>query len=243
MKKALNIIKNIFVWALVAISVFIMIFTIISVTTFDRNDRSLFGYRAYIVTSDSMSKSELNLEDKVHFNAGDLIFVKYVNPYELKEGDIISYQSQSSENFGETVTHKIRKATTDAEGNPGFVTYGTNTGVDDKVVVTYPYILGKYQGKAPSIGHFFGFLKTPQGYIVCIFIPFALLILYQGINCIKLFRRYKNEQMEEMQAQKDKLAAEREENAKMLAELKALKASIAAKENNENTGEETFEEK
>lgn len=227
MKKALNIIKNILVWALVVLSVCMMIFTIVSVTTFDRNDRSLFGYRAYIVTSNSMSKSELNANEKVHFNAGDLIFVKYVDPTSLKEGDIITYQSQGGENFGETVTHKIRKITTDAEGNPGFITYGTNTGVDDEIVVTYPYILGKYQGQAPWIGHFFNFLRTPVGYIVCIFIPFALLIIHQGIKCIGLFRRYKKEQMEELQAEKDKIAAEREENAKMLAELQALKAQLS----------------
>lgn len=226
MKKVLNIVKSILVWAVVVLAVFMMIFTVVSVSTFDRNDRNLFGYRAYIVTSDSMSKSELNADDPIHFNAGDLIFVKYVLPNTLVEGDIITYQSQGSENFGETITHKIRRLTTDAEGNPGFITYGTNTGVDDTTVVTYPYILGKYQGKAPGVGHFFSFLKTPQGYIICIFIPFALLILYQGIKCIRLFRRYKREQMEEMQAEKDQLAAEREENAKMLAELQALKAQL-----------------
>ncbi len=227
MKRALNVIKSILVWALVALSVFMMIFTIVSVSTFDRNDRDLFGYRAYIVTTNSMSQSDKNAEDKVHFNAGDLIFVKYVDPSTLKAGDIITYQSQGGENFGETITHKIRKLTTDAEGNPGFITYGTNTGVDDEIVVTYPYILGKYQGKLPFAGYFFNFLRTTVGYIVCIFVPFSLLILYQGVKCIGLFRRYKKEQMEEMQAEKDKLAAEREENAKMLAELQALKAQLS----------------
>lgn len=226
MKKAMNVIRNVVVWALVALSVFMMIFTIVSVSVFNRSDRDLFGYRAYIVASDSMSRSELNADDEVHFNAGDLIFVKYVQPSELQVGDIITYQSQNTNSFGETITHKIRELTTDAEGNPGFITYGTNTGVNDETVVTYPYVLGKYQGKAPGVGRFFNFLKTTQGYFVCIFIPFALLILYQGVKCIGLFRRYKREQMEEMQAEKDKLQAEREENAKMLAELQALKAQL-----------------
>ena len=172
MKKTLNIIKNVLMWALVAVAVFMMIFTIVSASTFNRNDRNLFGYKAYIVASDSMSKSELNATDKVHFNAGDLIFVKYVNPETLKVGDIITYQSQDGENFGKTITHKIRTITTDAEGNPSFITYGTNTGTNDTVIVTYPYILGKYQGKSAWLGHFFTFLKTTVGYIVCIFIPY-----------------------------------------------------------------------
>ena len=41
-----------------------------------------------------------------------------------------------------------------------------------------------------------------------------------------LFRRYKKEQMEEMQAEKDKIEAEKAENAKMLEELRALKAQL-----------------
>ena len=80
---------------------------------------------------------------------------------------------------------------------------------------------------------FFNFLKTPQGYIVCIFIPFMLLILHQGVNTVKLFRRYKGEQLEEMNAEKARIEAERAENARMMEELLALKAQLqqqAAKE-------------
>lgn len=219
MKKALNIAKNIGVWLVVAIAVFMMVFTIISVNTFDRNDRALFGMKFYTVMSDSMAATD--------FDAGSIVFMKEVDPSTLKEGDIISYISQNTENFGEVVTHKIRSKTVDAQGTPGFITYGTTTNTDDETVVTYPYITGKYVGHVPAIGYFFNFLKTPQGYFICIFIPFALLIIYQGIKCINLFRRYKKEQMEEMQAEKDQLAAEREENAKMLAELQALKAQLS----------------
>ena len=53
-----------------------------------------------------------------------------------------------------------------------------------------------------------------------------LIILYEGIKFFNLFRRYKKEQMEEMQAEKDKLEAEKLENAKMLDELRALKAQL-----------------
>ena len=59
MKKALNIIKTTFVWLVVLLAVSMMIFTVISVTTFNRNDRDLFGYKMYIVNSDSMAKTDL----------------------------------------------------------------------------------------------------------------------------------------------------------------------------------------
>lgn len=221
MKKALNIIKTVVVWLVVAVAVSMMIFTIVSVTTFNRNDRDLFGYRAYVVNSDSMAATD--------FNAGDLILVKETDPTTLKAGDIITFISQDSDSFGEIITHKIREKTVDANGNVGFITYGTTTGVDDQTIVTYLYILGKYEAKIPHMGTFFNFLKTPQGYIVCIFVPFILLILNQGVNTVKLFRRYKGEQMEEMNAEKARIEEERAENARMMEELMALKAQLEAK--------------
>ena len=218
MKKIFELIKTVVVWLVMGLAVFMMIFTVISVNTFNRNDRNLFGYRAYIVNSDSMAKTD--------FDAGSLIFVKQVDPSELKVGDIITYISQNSENYGVNVTHKIRSKTVDKQGNPGFITYGTTTGVDDPTIVTYPYVLGRYEGHLDKVGTFFNFLKTPQGYIVCIFVPFMLLILYQGVNCIRLFRRYKQEQMDELKAKQDAIEAERAENARMIEELKALKAQL-----------------
>lgn len=219
MKKALEMISTVLVWIVVLVAVFMMVFTIISVNTFNRNDRTLFGIRFYVVLSDSMSKTD--------FDAGDLVLVKEVDPTTLKAGDIIAYQSQNSENYGQTVTHKIRAKTTDNNGNPGFITYGTTTGVDDETVVTYPFILGKYQMALPKVGLFFQFLKTPQGYIVCILIPFLLLIIYQGLNCVKIFRMYKAEQMAELQAEKDALEAQRKQSEDMMAQLLAMQQQMA----------------
>ena len=231
MKKVINTVKNIVVWLVVIVAVCMMVFTIVSVTTFNRNDRHLFGYRAYVVTSDSMSKTD--------FDAGDLILVKNVDPTTLKEGDIITYMSQNPESFGETITHKIRSITKDANGNPGFITYGTTTDTDDATIVTYPYVLGKYEKAIPNVGTFFTFLKTTQGYFVCIFIPFMLLILYQGLNCIRLFRRYKREQLQEMEAERAKIETERAESAKMMEELLALKEELARQRENEQAESET----
>lgn len=230
-KKVFNIAKNILVWMVVILAVCMMIFTIISVTTFNRNDRSLFGYKAYIVTSDSMSKTD--------FDAGDLILAKEVDPATIKEGDIITYMSQNPESFGETITHKVRSLTTDANGNPGFITYGTTTDTDDATIVTFPYVLGRYEKAIPNIGTFFTFLKTTQGYFVCIFIPFMLLILYQGLNTIRLFRRYKREQLQEMESERAKIEAERVESAKMMEELMALKEELARQRGNEQAESET----
>lgn len=216
--KAIKIIRSIITWAVAALAVCMMVFTIVSVSTFDRTDRKLFGYKAFIVLSDSMSKTD--------FDAGDLVLVKEVEPATLKEGDIIAYSSQNTSNFGETVTHKIRKITADAEGNPGFVTYGTTTDTDDETIVTYEYVQGKYKAHIPKIGKFFQFLKTTPGYIVCILVPFLALILAEGIRCIGLFRKYKAEQHAELQAEREKIEADRAETQRMMKELMEMKAQL-----------------
>ena len=154
-KKILGLVKDIIVWCVMTVAVIMMVFTIVSVSTFDRADRSLFGYKVFVVMSDSMSATD--------FDAGDLIFVRETDPAELKPGDIVSYLSTNTENYGAIVTHKIRRLTTDDNGNPGFVTYGTTTDTDDANVVTYDRIIGQYKAKLPGVGHFFRFLKTTPG--------------------------------------------------------------------------------
>ncbi len=221
MKKALNIISTVLVWLLLAATVGIMIFTFISVNTFDQANRSIFGYKFFIVRSDSMSATD--------FDAGDIVFVKNCDPATLQVGDIIAYTSQNPNNFGDTVTHKIRERVTDEYGEPAFITYGTTTDTNDETPVTYPYVLGKYSGRIPKIGSFFQFLNTTPGYILCIFVPFLLLILYQGWNCIKLFRKYKEEQLAALKAEREQLEEERRQSAEMMKELLALKEQLAGK--------------
>ncbi|MGN1113267.1 MAG: signal peptidase I [Acutalibacteraceae bacterium] len=221
MKKAFKIIKSVLVWTLVVAVVGIMLFTILSVTVFDKPNTSILGFKAFIVLTDSMSATD--------FDAGDLIISQSVDPATLKEGDIITFQSLNEESYGETVTHKIRKLTTNEEGRPGFITYGTTTNTDDEKVVTYEFVYGKYQFCIPKAGLFFQFLKTTPGYIICILIPFLLLILFQGINTIKIFRRYKREQMEKLQAERSEIEEQRAESMKMMEELQRLQAQLAEK--------------
>ncbi len=218
MKKTLGIIKSVITWALLIFSIGIMLFTFISVATFNNNSRSLFGYKAFVVLSDSMKATD--------FEAGDVVVVKDVDPATLKEGDIITFISRDSASYGETITHKIRRLTKTAEGDPGFVTYGTTTDTDDLTVVDYFNVVGKYQFRIPKVGKFFTFLKTVPGYICCILIPFLIFIALQGANTVKAFKNYKKEQSAAIQAERDELAAEKQKTQEMMAELEALKAQM-----------------
>ena len=230
-KKILGIASKVISWIIIAITVFMMAFTIFSTLVFDKNDRNLFGIRFYVVLSDSMSLSENNKDLDVHFNAGDIVLIGNLSEeekYTLQSGQVIAFISQNPDNIGETVTHMIREVRTTEDGRTiGYVTFGTNTNTDDQVLVEPEYVLGTYTGNIPAVGSFFQFLKTTPGYIICILIPFILLILWQGANTIRLFRQYKKEQMADMEAERAQLAKEREESAVMMRELIALREQLA----------------
>ena len=243
-KKILNISLKVVTWLLIAFTVFMMIFTVITVSTVDKNDRSIFGFKFYIVQTDSMSKSDKNADMDVHFDAGDIVIIKNAaDPKSLQSGEIIAFLSTNSESYGETVTHMIREVRTTEDGTLlGYVTFGTNTGTDDDALVEPEYILGTYRGKLPAIGKFFAFVKTTPGYILCILIPFLLLILYNGVNVIRLFKQYKREQTEILEAERAQISEERRQNEEMLRELQALKEQLAKQNGGAQEQTETNEQ-
>ena len=227
-KKVFSIASKVLTCIIAAIAAFMMIFTLFSTLTFNKNDRNLFGIKFYVVLTDSMSLSENNKNDKVHFNAGDIVLIKNVkDKAALQEGEIIAFVSQNSDSFGKTVTHKIREVKKADDGRViGYITYGTNTGTNDETIVEPDFVLGVYTGKLPIIGRFFAFIKTTPGYIVCILVPFLLLILWQGVNTVRLFKQYKREQMADIEAERAQIAKEREQSAEMMRELQALREQL-----------------
>ena len=236
-QKALNVLLKVFTLIVVAVTVVVMVFTVVNVALFDKNDRAVFGYKFLIVQSDSMSLSENNADLDVHFDAGDLIIVtEKFDVRDLKEGDIITFFSQNEDSRGETITHMIKEVRHSTSGAIlGFVTYGTNTGAVDKEIVEPEFIIGKYTSQVNGVGHVMAFMKSVPGYIVCVLTPFLLLIGNQAINVIRLYRRYKTEQNAEMdekklelEREKSALEAQRLESERMLKELEALKAQLAA---------------
>ena len=218
MKKALNIALRVITILILIFAVFVMIFTIISVNTVGKDDASFFGYKPYIVLSDSMQDT---------FEVGDIAVSKEADANTLKVGDIVSFHSIDPANYGEVVTHKIREITT-YEGESAFITYGTATGVDDTYPVPFENVIGKYQFRLPKMGYFFQFLRTSAGYVTIILIPFLILIVLQAIRFIRLFKQYKKEQQMEIETQKAEVEAERLKTQKMQEELEQLRAKLAS---------------
>lgn len=217
MKKALRIIGRVVTVLILLFAICVMVFTIISVNTVDR-DAGIFGYKPFIVLSDSMKDT---------FEVGDIAVSRSVDPETLQPGDIVSFRSIDPNNFGEVVTHKIREITT-YEGAPAFVTYGTTTQVNDAYPVPFEQVIGQYVFRLPKMGYFFQFLKSPAGYVTLILIPFLLLIVIQAVRFIRLMRQYRSEQQAELEAQQAKLQEERLETQRMKEELERLKAELTA---------------
>lgn len=217
MKKALRIIGRVVTVFILLFAICVMVFTIISVNTVDR-DAGILGYKPFIVLSDSMKDT---------FEVGDIAVSRSVDPETLQPGDIVSFRSIDPNNFGEVVTHKIREITT-YEGAPAFVTYGTTTQVNDAYPVPFEQVIGQYVFRLPKMGYFFQFLKSPAGYVTLILIPFLLLIVIQAVRFIRLMRQYRSEQQAELEAQQAKLQEERLETQRMKEELERLKAELTA---------------
>lgn len=192
----------------------VMVFTIVSATSFNKETGGgLFGYKFFVILSDSM---------KLDFHAGDVAVVKAVPTSSLSEGDIITFQSIDPANYGEFVTHKI-KAKTIYEGEEAFVTYGTATGSEDATPALAEKVIGQYQFAVPKAGYVFQMLKSPIGYFGLIFFPFMLLILLEGIRFFRSIKQYQREKQEEIDRQKAEIELERRKTQEILAEVEALR--------------------
>ena len=190
---------------------------------------SLFGRKAYIVQSDSMSGV---------FDAGDVIVAKTPGDVAaLEEGDIITFISEAPDRFGAIVTHKIRSVEKRG-GETLYQPYGVANGFDDLTPVPAGNVLGVYEFRIAGLGNFFAFIRTPAGYVVLILLPFVLLIALNVGKLVKSIRQYRSEkraEREELAAQQkreneriaEQARADREEVERLREELKRFKESPA----------------
>lgn len=193
----MGIMRAVAAWGLLGLSLIITTLTIVSVNVVDQQDRPLFGYRCFIVQSDSMAATD--------FSEGDLIFVQEVDPATLESGDIITFVSQNWGSLGEITTHKIRKPTMDSMGNPGYITYGTTTDSDDETVVTYEHIIGKYRGRIPQAGRLFEYIQTVPGVVSLLVLPFVLVIFLHGWNMLHHFRTWREEEIRVLEQKQEEV--------------------------------------
>ncbi len=165
---------------------------------------SVGGVVPLIVLTDSMYP---------YIHSGDLILCDVAQPEEVEKGDVISFFDPAG-NGTSVVTHRVLEVT-EENGQIAWRTQGDANNTEDKDLVPAVNLVGVYRSRIPGAGNVAMFMQTTAGLIVCVVLPLILLVGYDLIRR----RMYEKKQQADTDA--------------LLAELQALKAEKAAKENGE----------
>lgn len=195
MKTIITVLK----WIFLAALILFIVFSLFSAFSLEKNNgNGFFGLKAFVVASDSMSDT---------FVTGDIIICKNVDADKLAAGDIITFVSTNQASYGKIVTHKIRAV--NGQGNSlSFTTYGTTTNVDDTIPVSPDKILGKYSFKMEGCGNMFLFFQSTIGFVICILLPFVILIAWQLLGLIKQMKHYRQVYGKDAKAEQEALQQE-----------------------------------
>ena len=145
---------------------------------------SIFGYKAYVITTNSM---EPNIKD------GDILITKNEKEENLQVGDIITFQKK-----GTLVTHRITNIE-DKQGKKEYTTKGDNNTVEDLEKVNFDEIKGKEILTIPKLGKLIKLLENQIVFLLIILIILILLFWKLQIQEKKEIRREKKRIEEEKQ--------------------------------------------
>lgn len=145
---------------------------------------SFGGYKLMIVLSGSM---------KPAFDTGSLIAVREIDPKELKEGEIITYQDV--ENTGRLITHRVVGIINEA-GYRTFITKGDNNETRDFSAVPAENVIGKVMAAVPYIGYLAGFSGSKAGVLLFLLIPVLLAAIGEFRAVHQIFGRKENIKVE-----------------------------------------------
>lgn len=165
---------------------------------------SLGGVFPMIVLTDSMYPE---------IAAGDLILCNTVEPEEIRVDDVISFYDPMGSGTS-VVTHRVLEIVEES-GRISYRTKGDNNNAEDQVLVPQDKLVGIYRSRIPGLGNVAMFMQTTPGLILCVVCPVLLMVGYD------MLRRKKYEK------------AKQQDTDALLAELEALRALKAEKEQQE----------
>lgn len=141
-----------------------------------------------------------------------VVNLKIDDPVKLKEGDVITFISQSKINYGETITHRINKITYN-NGTYYFTTKGDNNLVPDETPVEFNNIIGKVVLKIPQLGQAQFFLLKQGSKLFLVLIPSFGILIYDLLKMLNLFDTKKKVD-KSLETKDNKLSKEEEEKLK-----------------------------
>ncbi len=163
----------------------------------------LVGYRVFNIVSGSMEPN---------YSVGDLIYVKEVDPTTVKVGDVITFVLNEDL---VVATHRVVRIDAEKER---FYTKGDANDTEDGGSVHFKNLIGIPQFAIPCLGYVSSFIQNPPGMYVTI-AAVAVVVLIAFLPDLK---KKKSEPEEGPEAL--------EENARLKAELEALKAQLREQE-------------
>ena len=152
-------------------------FLIIVLTITDKKDTSILGFRAYIITTESM---------KPNINPGDIVIIKEVTEEKLNVNDVVTVKTENGIN-----THRIIKIESTPEKR--YVIKGDNNNVEDENTVGISQVLGKKILKIPYMGKIAKALQDEVYIIIIVIIVLQVFIQYQNKQEKNRIRREKKE--------------------------------------------------
>ena len=157
------------------ISVLIVFTSSVMLAIMQQQDKSLAGYRAFGVLTNSMVSPDNTLK-KNGFRAGDIIIIKESSPKKIKIGDVITYRPSTNPTNKNTnnLTHRVVEINYSFGEQKGlfFTTRGDANKTND-MPISSEALVGKVVYSLPKIGGVLFFIK--ENWLISIIFITSLL--------------------------------------------------------------------
>lgn len=136
-----------------------------------------------------------------------LVLVKETDPWDLREGDVISFYSLDPELNGMINTHRVVAREITSEEGLVFTTKGDANMLEDDYPVLSDNIVGKVVWSSPFMGGLVRLTANPLVFLPFIIVPLLALLLGNLIKTVRLAKQMAREEEEKaVEEMKDALA-------------------------------------
>lgn len=106
-----------------------------------------------------------------------IINLRVDHPEDIHLGDVITFDSVSTEHNGNIVTHRVIGIIKDENGNYSYQTKGDANLIEDSASVPYKNVIGRVALKIPYLGRIQLFIASGLGWLFLILIPSLYILL------------------------------------------------------------------
>ena len=143
-------------------SILYIIITLIIIVTGTLVLPRLFGYQLYGVLSGSMEPK---------YGVGSVVYVKNMDPYEVKIGDAITFYIEGNDTVA---THRVIEINLVEQS---FITKGDANKSVDGEPISFERLIGRVDFNIPLLGYVAMYIQTKEGIIACIGVFLFIIFL------------------------------------------------------------------